>query len=89
MGDTLEGRRLVISVMYEGPWERFMNWLWAIDPATNELRREVKAGSLRNWLAGLAEDRHRRWVDRYAADFSEPNPRWRRRLAPEHNDGAE
>jgi hypothetical protein len=78
-----EGARLVLQVMYEGPWERAMNWLWAIDRKTNKLRREVKAGSLRDRLTCWAEARHSVWVNRYVATGQDPPARWKRA----HSDG--
>ena len=77
--DPVVRRRLQILVDYEGPYERIMNWLWAIDPVTCETWREVPEGSPRNWLACRAEALDRAWRRHYARSRSLPPGRWRRR----------
>jgi len=72
-------RRLAVLVQYEGPFERLMNWLWCLDPVTNEIWREVLQGSLRNWLACRAESADRAWRQHYVRSRRCPPERWRRR----------
>jgi hypothetical protein len=72
-------RRLLFDLDYEGPFARLMNWLWAIDPKTHELWREVRPGTLRNWLAERAEWADIRWKRHYTRTGRTPSERWRRR----------
>lgn len=80
MTERIEKERLLIEVFYEGPWERVMNWLLGIDPRTNELRWEVSDGSVLDRLSQMAENRHHRWINRYAARGQNPPDRWKRRV---------
>lgn len=73
-------QRGVISIFYEGPWDRLMNWLYGIDRKTNEIRVEIKEGGIRERLAGWAEARHFAWTDRYIAKGQYPPDRWKRRV---------
>ena len=74
-----EVARLDISLHYQGPFGRLMNWLWALDPVTNELRREVKDGSVRGWLAARADWADRCWRAHYVKAGRRPPERWKRR----------
>lgn len=76
---AMEDRRLVITIFYEGPWDRAATWLWAVDPVTLSLRREVRPGTLRDRLAGRCDDRNRAWINRYARRGMNPPDRWKRR----------
>lgn len=80
MTTSLAGRRLVIETLYEGPFERIANRLWAIDPKTNTLRFEVSEGTARDRLALLADRAHRVWINHYAIRQAEPADRWKRRI---------
>jgi hypothetical protein len=74
--------RIVISLWYEGPWERVMNWLFGIDRRTNGLRCEVADGSVRARAAEWAELRDFAWRTRAAVrwqrDGTPPSRRWKR-----------
>ena len=70
--------RFVIHIWYEGPFERAMNWLLAIDRETNEVWRDVPDGSPRSWLADRAEDLDRIWRDWYVRRHRRPPSRWLR-----------
>lgn len=71
---------MLIMIRYESLFERAMNRLWAIDRATNEIRREVPEGSLRNWLACRAERLDRAWRERYVCRGGLPPGRRRRKM---------
>jgi hypothetical protein len=73
------GRAAMIGLLYEGPWERAVNWLRAIDPETGDIRREVPDGSLRDRLANWCGRQDAAWQLRYARDGCRPPGRWRRR----------
>jgi hypothetical protein len=71
----VDRRRLLISVFYEGPWERLASWLWAVGRED----KVVRDGSLRDRLACRADYRDRLWCYRYALRGRDPHPRWKRR----------
>lgn len=71
--------KLVIAVMYEGPWERVSTWLLAIDPHTCEIKHEIKTNGIRDRLAAWAELRDHAWRRRYAQRGIMPADRWKRR----------
>lgn len=74
-----EGAKLVIAVMYEGPWERLSTRLLAIDPVTLEIRHEIKTNGLRDRLAAWCDKRDHAWRNRWVDRASQrPPDRYRR-----------
>lgn len=86
LDDPVVQRRLLLHIRYEGPFERVMNWLWCLDPVTNEILREVPEGSPRNWLACRAEALDRAWREWYVRRRRMPSGRWRRKPPPPLDD---
>lgn len=77
--DRQRDLRLYISVFYKGPWERIGAWLLAID-RNNQIRREIKPGTIRDRLADWAERRNTAWASRWAARYPRrPHQRWERK----------
>ena len=84
-GEQDEAWRLSVCIFYKGPWE-------FVTDLANGLRRDctlrwilegtepwwTPKGWL-NWLARLADDRDRRWRNRYAARHDDPPAMWKRR----------
>lgn len=73
-----EDRRLLITVFYEGPWERLCNLALAIR-RDNTLRREIPEDHWRNRIADWLDYRDKMWVNSYALRKRTPNARWKRR----------
>jgi hypothetical protein len=84
--DSVQQSRLLITLAYEGPFERLMTWFWCIDPVTAEITREVPEGSLRNWLACRAETLDRMWRNWHVIRGLTPADRWRRRALAREDD---
>ena len=78
-------RRLLITVFYEGPWARLMNFCMGIyHDNRDELRWEIPdnptgwKGAL-NRIAAWAERRDHAWIEHYAFKGKNPPERWRRK----------
>ena len=81
LGDPETSWRMMIHLWYEGPFEQAEYWFLAIDRDTNETWREVRPGTLRNWLANRAEALDRAWRGWYVRRRRWPPDRWRRESA--------
>lgn len=73
----VEGARLWLNVMYEGPWERLMNRAWSLRK-DGTLGRDIPDDHWRNRLAGWFEARHFAWVNRHIRRGTQPWRVWRR-----------
>jgi hypothetical protein len=74
--ETVEGRRLYLTIFYRGPWDILTSWLLGNG---RTWRRDVPDGSLRERLAHQTETRDRMWRERYVQSGDNPHRIWKRR----------
>lgn len=81
--DELGARRLLLCVLYKGPWDRATAWLYKmhkVDANGNiPAHHEVTDNSLRGRLAEWTDKRDRAWREKYVRAGKKPHPRWKRR----------
>jgi hypothetical protein len=79
--DEVATRRLVLSVMYSGPWERVTSWLYKLHQADADGNLpEVTDNSLRGRLAEWTDRRDWKWREKYVQKDTRPNDRWKRKV---------
>lgn len=71
-GRTIQERRLLIFVFYQGPWDRAALWLYGIKG--NTIVREVPDGSLRSRLAEWCDRRDTKWREKWARRWPDRKP---------------
>lgn len=76
--------RLLLSIMYSGPYEKIEAWAWTIDRRTLEIRKEIPEGSWRDRLASWAERKDHAWRERYVDQGIHPRKIWLRRTNEEN-----
>lgn len=78
--------RLLLMIMYQGPWERVSNFCYGLrrDPECT-LRWDIPQDPT-GWrwvmakIGDWAEARDRKWQDRYKLGPGKPHDRWKRRV---------
>lgn len=79
----LGAERLLLCVLYKGPWEYVTSWLYNMHKvdANGNLgpKHEVADDSLRGRLAEWADRRDWAWREKYVRAGKRPHSRWKRR----------
>jgi len=79
-----QDRILLLTIFFEGPWDRLSNWCYGLRKGTEELRWEIPEHprgvkwvlkSVGDW----AEQRDQLWKTKYAIKRKEPSKIWSRR----------
>lgn len=62
-------RYLLLTILYEGPFERLLLWVARSDP---------EDGTWRDWVINRLDDLDHHWRVWYIRHHLKPHPRWRR-----------
>jgi hypothetical protein len=79
-----EDRMLLLTIFYQGPWDRLSNWCYGIRKGTEELRWDIPAEPKGiKWvlmvIGDWAEKRDKQWRAKFAVTGREPRKLWNRR----------
>lgn len=80
---TQKDQAFLITLKYEGPWERLMCFCYGIRRADNSIRWDIPENPrgwrlVMGWLGDFCDKRDMKWRDRRAKRGTRPRARWKR-----------